>query len=113
MDSRIQTLLTNSYSIGKLQDSQRLAVYTWLFAQFNGVPSDWSNIANWPNGLETGTPDTAINMQIYAMANAMGLPTDGAALAARVAASWGAGPIDAIIPVMLLNAQLKAFKAYT
>lgn len=112
MDARIQTLLTNSYSIGKLQTNQKLAAYIWLFAQFNGVPTDWTTITNWPNGLETGTPDTALNMQIFAMASALGLPTDGQAIYNRVAASWGAGPIEAILPVMLLNAQLKAFKAY-
>lgn len=112
MSPTVSNLLTNSQSIGKLLPDQKMAVYIWLVAQFSAVPSDWSNVRNWPNGLETVTPDQGLNMQIYALANSLGLPTDGAALAARVKQSFGAGPIQADLPTMLLNVVLKGFKAY-
>jgi hypothetical protein len=113
MDPRLQTLLNNSASISKVLPDQQLLMQLWLNAQFFGIPSDWTTLSNIPSGFKFLSPSELLAIELYAIANKLGLPTDGAALLARVQQSTGfPGTPGADLPSLVQNIWFKNLGAY-
>src|SRR4029077_10379921 len=126
MNSTLQTLVTNSASIGSLPLGPRTRLYAYLISRYGGLLSGVfgsapntvvASIANQVASSFQGFNDeNYLNSLIYQIATRESLSTDGASLNAMVDATWGgangvvnAQPVDALIKFgnpLLLGADM-------
>lgn len=95
-------------------DDRRLA-RLWLMAKQFNMPSDWKSLTTFPEGFHSLSHDQTSNIELYAIANAKGYPTDGKALLALVKSQLGAGAFaqGGDVPYLISNLTLKYVGAYT
>lgn len=113
MDPVLTNLLAASASMSGVQHDQKMLMKVYLDATLFRVPNDWPSLSTFPDGFSSLSPDQMLNIEVYATAKRLSLPTDGLTLQNYVNAQIGnPSPQGATLPLLFQNVVFKYIKAY-